>query len=82
MVRVKLHLPAFARLRTAPGVQTDLQRRAEAAARSLGAGWVVEDPGTKTRARRAVVPDTAAARLQSAESPHQVVGALDAARHG
>lgn len=79
--RIKLINAGFRALRTSAPVQRMIENAAQRVARAAGDGFTVEDPGTKSRARRVVVPETVAAARQTAADPHRLISAMDAARN-
>lgn len=68
-VRIVYNLAAFRELRTAPAVQADITRRAEAVAAAAGEGYEAKQmTQSKTRARAIVYPDTYAAAVDNSEN--------------
>lgn len=82
-VRVVLNHAEIARLLRGEGeyrgVKEDLRRRADAVAEQAGPGNVVEEGGSRARARFAVVTETPEAMLNEARH-RTLTRAVDAAR--
>lgn len=79
-VKIEFNLKAFDQLRTAPGVDADLDRRARAVAAAAGDGYEVlpSQPGRK-RARRLVAPVTRRAKRDN-ERNNTLIRSLSAGK--
>lgn len=79
-VRLKFNNPAFAQLRTEPGVRADIKARAESVAEAAGEGVEVlpiQEP--RSRARALVGPVTGEAARRVAKD-NTLIRALEAGR--
>lgn len=79
-VKIKFNLKAFDQLRTAPGVDADVARRAERVAAAAGDGYeVLPAQQGRKRARRLVAPVTRAAKRDN-ETNNTLIRALGAGK--
>lgn len=79
-VKIKLNNAGFRELRTSAKMDAFILAKARRVAARAGPGFKAELSPGSNRARATVFPDTADAARQTAENPHRLISAMDAAR--
>ncbi len=81
MATFKLNIAGFRELRTSDTMDRLMLKQAEKVARAAGPDFKAELSPGKNRARAVVIPDSAAAALETARNPSKLISALNAARN-